>query len=153
MISDVLTYMQNVGMAGSKLTAVGNVDPANVRHVQQALAYLLGGDCGLELPLTAQDQLDAGQPWDVTGCTWLGRGRPNSWGGHSALAVDFDANYVYFATWARIQPATWAWFATYCDEFHVGSAPDEFGPDGTNAAGLALPKIRRTWRLLGRETK
>lgn len=47
--------------------------------MKQAEFMDVGVELGLNLPLSAQDQIQAGKPWEVvTGA----KSKPNSWGGH-----------------------------------------------------------------------
>jgi hypothetical protein len=65
---------------------------------------------GVNLPNSAMDQFNAGQPWDVV---------PDDGGidgGHAVALVGYDAEYAYLVTWGRVQRATWAWWARYVEE-------------------------------------
>ena len=85
---------------------------------------LAGVYIGVQLPLTAERQVEAGQPWSVVSTT--GQGSPGSWGGHAVPCVGFDANTLTCVTWGALQTMTWEWFNTYCDEAYACLAPDWF---------------------------
>lgn len=82
--------------------------------ILRAAAYLLGGiELGIWLPLTALDQIDAGQQWDAaTGP----RSEPGSWGGHAVYVKHYDDGGMWCITWGREQYMTNAFIDQYVDE-------------------------------------
>lgn len=82
--------------------------------VLRAAAFLLGGiELGIALPLSAADQIDAGQEWDVvTGP----HSQPGSWGGHAVYVKHFDQGGMWCVTWGREQYMTNRFIDTYADE-------------------------------------
>jgi hypothetical protein len=118
---DVLNYWRKQGIGGHKISAYAAIKPTNHRLVAQAL-YLFGGVyAGVALPLAAQDQLNAGQPWTVP---THGRIRyeyqPGSWGGHAIYLPDYAlASGLTCVTWGALQSMSWAWWDAYCDECYA----------------------------------
>ena len=85
------------------------LEPGNLVHLYQA-AYLFGAvGIGLQLPESAFDQTDRGEPWDVVAQA------PNA-GGHYVPLVGRGADGLHVVTWGALQTMTEAFLKTYCDE-------------------------------------
>lgn len=82
-------------------------------HFRQALWLLGGVYLGLDLPLSAQDQIADRQPWDVVSGPEAEAG---SWGGHAVYACSFSEAGVTVVTWGRLQLCTWAFISAYTEE-------------------------------------
>lgn len=65
---------------------------------------------GVNLPNSAMDQFNSGQPWDVV----ANDGGID--GGHAVAVVGYDASYWYVITWGQVQKVTPAWWRTYVEE-------------------------------------
>ena len=76
----------------------------------------VGVQAGVSLPLSAQDQLDNGQPWEVSSGP---RARANSWGGHAIYLTAYNETYITCVTWGRKQRMTWGFFLRYSDECYA----------------------------------
>lgn len=92
------------------------VMPQNHDEVKEAMIACQGVQVGAALPLSASDQMNAGQPWDLVAGP---RGAAGSWGGHAILAYAYDASGVEFVTWGKRQKATWRWLDAYVDECYA----------------------------------
>ena len=139
---DVLRYWQQTGFAGEKIDGYAAVNLHDERLFRGAMWVFDGLYLGVALPATAQEQVHAGQPWTVD--TSAGsQAYPGSWGGHAVYAVDYDAQYVYLATWGTIQPAAWDWIDTYVDEsYAVISSVDQLDDKGVTAEGFNLDQLK-----------
>lgn len=122
-IDDVLGYWQHTGIGGHRIDARVTVDPLDTDQLRDAIAWYGGIDVGLQLPLTAQTQLDAGEPWDVVATSPNGQQladhphvAPNSWGGHSVAICGYDPEHFYSITWGKVQAITPEFLKVYCDE-------------------------------------
>jgi hypothetical protein len=123
----------------------------------RSIVYTLHGtQLGIDLPLTALDQLRAGQPWSYVPNS--SRNRPGSWGGHAVYSNCWQAGGDRIAcfTWAmgdlvlpgaggvptRMQTMTRSFVEAYVDEAwaHV-SALDRAKRVGYNVDAL-LAKLR-----------
>lgn len=108
-------------MAGGQrvfLHSFASINPASHEHIRQAVYADLGVSLGLNLPLTAQAQVQAGRPWDLQ----AGVGTPvlpGSWGSHLVAVVGFTAAGPVCVTWGRKQQMTWAFVDRYCDEAYA----------------------------------
>ena len=84
--------------------------------MRRAIFADVGAGLGLELPKSAQAQIQTGQPWDVVS----GPGSaPGSWGGHYVHVPGYTPLGPVCVTWGRKQQMTWAWFGKYCDEAYA----------------------------------
>lgn len=135
-ISDVLAYWQQTGIGGHKLQAYLSVDPSNKDHVKQAIQLFGGLDIGVNLPLTAKNQV--GGVWTVESAT--DDDVPGSWGGHCVNLCTFDQYGLTCITWGATQRMTWQWFFTYCDEAWALLSPDWFAA-GEAPLGLDLAQL------------
>ena len=139
-LADVETRWQSDGIGGHKIAGSVGVNPHQPDHV--ALAhYLFGGlDVGLQMPLSVQDDMDAGQPWDVH----LGRrGIPGSWGGHcvEGLILCQSTGMKGVVSWGEVYQVTEAFWLECCDECHAMASLDSLAVSGLNPAGLAMPLL------------
>ncbi len=115
---NVLETWRTKGLFGSKIAAYAPVDFSDETNLRDAVAFYGGSYLGVKLPLSAQQQFQAGEPWSVVA------GSPIE-GGHCIVAVGYDANYVYIVSWGKVVPVTYAWLAAYLEEAWA-IIPDEF---------------------------
>jgi hypothetical protein len=108
--SDVLTRWQKQGLfSDNQVDAFAPVDHKNLVEIHQAIAFYGGAYVGVQLPQSAMDQFNAGQPWSVV------KGSPIE-GGHCVHLVGYDSGFAYAVTWGQVIPVTYPWLATYLDE-------------------------------------
>lgn len=86
------------------------LDIHDVTVAQWALDEFGAVGIGVNLPASAMDQFDAGQPWDVVADDG------GILGGHAVAYVGYNEQGPQFATWGQIQQATWAWWRRYVEE-------------------------------------
>lgn len=138
---DVLNYWRKVGIGGKKIQAYVSVNPRDHNHLALS-TYLFGGVyTGIALPLTAQDQLSQGQPWDAGWSHW-GKSKPGSWGGHCVPVVKYDSDYLYCITWGKIQPMTWRFWDQYGDESYGILSPDWISDTVQNPTGFDFATLQ-----------
>ena len=130
-----LDFWRKTGLGSGhyRIDAFAEFDHANVPLLKQLIADFGVAYLGLEVPDTAQNQFDAGQPWSVVKGTAIE-------GGHCVPAVGYDATYLYIVTWGRVHPVEWAFDARYFEESWVPVSHDwleatGFTPSGLDAAG------------------
>jgi hypothetical protein len=112
-----LKYRQKTGMidAGGKRHKIDAYLALNL-DVDEALeaAYIFSAvEIGLDFPQSAMDQLNAGQPWDLTNPD---RKKNPIIGGHDVTIVGFDGTYILIVTWGILWKMTLAFFKAYCEE-------------------------------------
>lgn len=97
-------------------------------------------DCGIALPLTAQNQ----STWSVDPTAGANAAQ-GSWGGHDAPIVAYDKNagLFYFTTWGIRQAATFDWVLAYVDEAYAAinkslRMPNGYDPSELDAQLVAL---------------
>jgi len=105
-----------VGKHSYKIKAFAEVNFANKQQVRQAIYSDVGIGLGVQLPTAAQDQIQSGQPWDVTSGP---DAVPGSWGGHYIFVPGYTPAGPVCVTWGRKQQMTWAWLNKYCDEAYA----------------------------------
>jgi hypothetical protein len=109
---DVLKYWQQTGIDGHKIGAYAQVDYTN-QQLMNLACYLFGGlYCGVELPLTAQNQ----EEWDVANSSLQGDAAVGSWGGHLVPMGRFDPLKSTFVSWGELIAASEAFIKTYFDQ-------------------------------------
>jgi hypothetical protein len=124
---DALNHWRHKGLGKEKdgtphvIHAFARVDHRNLDEVRYA-AWAFGGlYVGAWLPLSAADQLGAGQTWEQVGGE---RGRPGTWGGHAMHLRGYDPVEAEFVTWGARQQATWAWWLDCVDECYAVISED-----------------------------
>lgn len=130
-IQDGLADLRKNGLAGQKIAAFARVAQGNQTEVKTALAELGALSLGVNLPQSAMDQFDAGQPWTVSGDGTI-------LGGHCIIAVGYDAEYVHIVSWGKVVPAAWEWLAEYCDEAWAVVSAMWAGKGGKDPEGVDL---------------
>lgn len=128
-IINVLNYIRKNKIGSHVLYAYADPDPLDIDHIKQAIATFGVVDIGLQLPISAQDQV--GNVWDVTTGS---DSEPGGWGGHSVVVCAYDEDTVTCITWGALQKMTWAFWLKYCDEAHallLRMWMERFGGDST----------------------
>jgi len=124
-----------VSDANYRILGFAELEAGNAHEVGTAIYANVGVGIGAMLPMDARIQLNAGQPWDVTGGA---DGVPGSWGGHYMYVSGYTPQGPVCVTWGRKQQATWAWLAKYCDEaYAIFDAANKFNTDVVDPAKLA----------------
>ena len=138
---DVLNFWRQSGIAGHKIGAYVALEPANHNHVMDSVFIFEGCYIGLQLPISAQSQVQNHQPWSVPPGGPNGDGKPGSWGGHAVPVVAYDSRGVTVVTWGALQRMTWSFWETYCEEAYAIVSNDYLNkkkqaPQGFNVAQL-----------------
>lgn len=111
----VLQVWQQAGLFGCRLAAFA---PLAVKHtitIKQA-TWLCGAVyTGVLMPTPAQQQFNAGRPWDLTGTA----ADSDIEGGHAVPIIGYNATGPIVVTWGRLQQVTWRWWLTYAEEAYA----------------------------------
>jgi hypothetical protein len=117
-----------------KIQAYAEVRFKNHSEMRRAIFADIGMGLGLQLPKSAQKQIQTGQPWTVTTGP---DARPGSWGGHYVYVSGYNPGGPVCVTWGRKQQMTWAWLDKYCDEaYAIFDAKDSFKKSIINKAKI-----------------
>ncbi len=139
---DVLNYWRQSGIAAHKIGAYVALEPSNHTHIMDSVYVFEGCYIGLQLPISAQDQVKNHQPWSVPPGGATGDGAPGSWGGHAVPVVAYDARGLTVVTWGALQIMTWSFWAAYCEEAYAILSNDYL--DGKKVApnGFKLQQLQ-----------
>ena len=112
-MTDILAYMQKVGMAGHKILGWASINFMNRTYRNLGVDLFAATYVGVNLPQSAEDQFDAGQNFELVS------GSPIV-GGHAILHAGYGALGDDYVTWAKWdQKASLGWSAKYVEEEYV----------------------------------
>lgn len=148
-LSDVCTRWQSAGLAGHRID--GWVQ-GQVGHQDETLwgcCCFGGAQLGLALPLTASDQLAAGQPWTLTS-RWLRRSKPGSWGLHCVYLGGYSKKdgIARLVTWGRVQICTLDWLLYYLATIDYPVSAEWLNESGVSPSGLKHQDLLDDLRVL-----
>lgn len=150
-VLDVLNLWRKEGIGGQRIVAYAEVDPHSKAEIKYGVFAFGAVYLGLNLPLSARNQIAAGNRWEISGWSWLpwSPARPGSWGGHAVPIVGYDSRQVYVATWGAVQAMTWGFLAKYCDEAYA-VLPETFwtGSDRKSPNGVDLDALVTAMRAV-----
>jgi hypothetical protein len=138
-IQDVLNYWRKNGVQGDpgKVLAFAQVKQIdNITTLRQVLELFGTIYIGLNVPQSAMDQFDAGQPWTVV------PGSPID-GGHAVPVqyIDGSASPIGVVTWAKLQMMSWEFWKTYVEEAWVVVTQDWLQKNGSTVGGFSLTDL------------
>jgi hypothetical protein len=139
---DVLNFWRQNGIAGHKISAYMALEPSNHNHVMDSVYIFEGCYIGVQLPISAQDQIKNHQPWSVPPGGPTGDGKPGSWGGHAVPVVAYDARGVTVVTWGALQRMTWSFWEAYCEESYAILSTDYMSGKKTSPQGFKLKDLQ-----------
>jgi hypothetical protein len=144
-MADVAQYHLTTGLededgAFHKCAAYMGVTKGNIEEIKQSI-YLFGAcSIGWALPMSAQQQFQAGVPWSVVN-------RSPIEGGHDTLAIGYDPDYLYIITWGALQKVEWAFVSKYMDEGIV-KLSDEMLKNGKSLEGFNVTQLQADLKAL-----
>jgi hypothetical protein len=145
---DVLNYWRRFpAMLGRPIDGYAAVDVTNQEQITQAIFIFGGCYIGFDVPQSALDQFNAGQPWDSVA------NDGGIVGGHAVPALGYDATGVYCITWGAIQKMTWRFWARYVSEAYAVSSPYWFNKKQLTPAGFGVAELRADLLLMGKHSK
>jgi hypothetical protein len=131
---DVMARFQSSGLSGYKSAGSVSINTRNHMHLMQARWVFGAFALGVQLPKSAEDQFDAGEPFTVPWYSPIV-------GAHEICVVDYDASGLYVVTWAGRTLATWPWVERYAIDAHVAASTAYLRSDGTTPGGLTLAQL------------
>lgn len=139
----VLNRWRDVGICGHKILQWADVDPTNQENQKHAIHIFAGLDDAVQLPNSAMDQMNAGQPWDVVDDDG------GIDGGHSILRAGYGADGATCVTWGKLQQESWAWLAKYLTECCAVITTDWLkAADGLTPSGFDLDTLVADLKLV-----
>jgi len=139
---DVLNFWRQSGIAGHKIAAYMALEPANHTHIMDSVYIFEGCYIGVQLPVSAKDQIKNHQPWSVPPGGPIGDGKPGSWGGHAVPVVAYDSRGVTVVTWGALQMMTWSFWEAYCEEAYAILSADYLTGKKTTPQGFSLQQLQ-----------
>lgn len=138
---DVLNYWRQSGIAGHKIGAYMALEPSNHNHITESVYLFEGCYIGVQLPISAQDQVKNHQPWSVPPGGATGDGAKGSWGGHAVPVVAYDLRGVTVVTWGALQKMTWSFWEAYCDESYAILSKDYLTGKKKSPQGFSMEEL------------
>lgn len=145
-IDDVLSYWMTKGVSGDLLNSRVTVNSLDMDEVLDALEWFGGLNVGLQLPLSAMDQMD--KLWDIPSEGLTGNGYVGSWGGHCVRVGRHEPGLFYCSTWGKTQVMTERFFRTYVDEVHGLINIDWISNNNLSPSGINLPGLLKYANIL-----
>ena len=125
-VANGLEYLRTKGIGGFKIAAYGSIDVSDHQAVKRGIEDFGALSLGIEVPDSMIQQFQEGKPFTVVPGAQIE-------GGHCIIAVGYDQEYVYVATWGTVAKMTWAFWDAY-----VGEAHAVISSDWTTVTGLSL---------------
>lgn len=133
-----LNHWRQTGIFGSRIGAFVSVNPRKITQMQYA-NWLFGGVyVGLQLPMSAKGQ----EVWDVPPGGPVGKGEPDTWGGHCVNCGQASGLGYTVATWGMKQAVTPMFMATYADEAYAILTLEWFNVNHKTPAGFAWRDLK-----------
>lgn len=134
---NVLKKFQQETFQGNSIIGFAAVNTQNIVEVRQAIEIFGCIYTGVQLPMSAQEQINNGEMWDVVNDS---SGAPGSWGGHCVAIPDYDQDTFSCITWGAMQKMTTDFWLTYFDEAYVAISREwirnRTAPNGLNLEQL-----------------
>ena len=107
--ADVLHTWHTTGLFADRSLGYAPLNWRDPTALRQGIAVFGGVYLGVAMPVSAQAQFAAGEPWTVGGDRRIV-------GGHCVVAVGYDPDWLFVATWGTVQRVAWGWLAAYGEE-------------------------------------
>lgn len=137
---DVLHQWASPGILGSQIDAYAPVTVSNLIELHQAIWLFGGCYVGVQLPQSAPQQFESGQPWTVEPGDSIE-------GGHCIFFAGYSPEYLYAITWGAVQPVTAAWWQTYGEEAWC-VMPHQFDISAKTPTGIDVASLRADLALI-----
>jgi hypothetical protein len=133
-LSQYLQYVRTHGYFGRYLYGYAPVKVSDVPTLQTATWMYGFVYTGVQIPQSAQEQFQNGQPWTVVNGSSIE-------GGHCVPIVAYDDNYLYCITWGRIQAISYSWWHQFSTEAWCAIPGTIEGHNG-DGRGINLAALR-----------
>lgn len=129
---DAMAWWRKTGLKGHAIVLYAALDLANTTALKQAINAFGAVGIGFQVPAYAEDQFNAGKPWDVQ------KGKSAILGGHYVIATGYDGQYLKVKTWGTQQLMSWAFLAKFADEAWAVLDDEMVGKAGSFLPGVDL---------------
>ena len=138
---DAMNYWKNHGIVDAngnmhKIGAFVTLDVSNLDEVLEAAYIFDNVQLGINFPDSAMDQFNNGQPWEVV------KGAKNDGGHATPILLGWDGNYLYVATWGKIQKMSKAFYEKYAEEGYLAFSIEFINGDGESPDGFKLAELQ-----------
>jgi len=140
--ADVLETWRTKGLFGQTIAAYAPVETNDFLGLQQAIAFYGAAYLGVALPMSAQEQFQAGQPWTVDPFSPIE-------GGHCIVAVGYTPEYVQCVTWGQVVNVSYPWLSSYLTECWAIISNEFVEAGHGTAAGIDLDSLRADLDSIG----
>lgn len=134
-ITQMLAYWRDTGLAGHKIAGWAEFDPTNRTHFKQAIQLFGCAFIGVQIRQSDMDATNAGQPWTPHTDAVIG--------GHGVTVAGYGATGVWLVTWGQLQYATWTWIEQNCDEAYGICTSDFIAAQGRSPSGFNLSQLQQ----------
>ena len=128
---DFLNNWRTFEYCGAILDGYADADWNNLDHIKLSIALFGGVYIGVQLPESAMEQFQNGEPFTLSGDRHVV-------GGHALWIPGYDADWLYPVTWGRKQRMSWDCLAAWCDEAHTLRSPLFLDAHGVSASQVDL---------------
>jgi hypothetical protein len=144
---DGLRYWNNPGLGAGQFKNDAYAEfsltgTQGIAMLQQVIADFGVAYLGLQVPQSAMQQFDAGQPWTVVAHSPIE-------GGHCVPGVDYDQGGLWVVTWGARTYVTWPFVVKYFSEsWSVTSVDLVKAAGGSIATGIDTASANEDWAEL-----
>jgi hypothetical protein len=144
-MQDVLSYWRRTGiLIGSerhRILAFAQVNHRDQMELRTAAALFGDVQLGFDLPDSAVEQTNAGQPWDVVAGARVA-------GGHAVCSGRYYGSRWWVVSWGVEQEVTSDFMACYLSEAWVAISPEWVRANGTTPSGLDIAALGHDFSVL-----
>jgi hypothetical protein len=140
-LQDALNYWRKQGLVGNTIAAFAFIDPQDLELVRACIAVFGAVYTGFNVPQSAMEQFNHGQPWTVTG-------RTRMLGGHCVPLGAYTPDTFTCVTWGQTQTMDLGFYRRYFDEVAVPIDLDWMRANGTSPAGLDVAALNTDFTAL-----
>lgn len=150
-VREVLAWRQKTGLLDDSGTAhkIGTyvaLEPGNLDQLWEALYLFDVVGIGINFPVSAMDQINAGQIWSVVPGAKID-------GGHYIPIVGHPSPGIWTCvTWGQRQPMTTQFLTTYCDEAWAWLDPERYSQaTGETPQGFTAEQMQQYMTVVSQQ--
>ena len=133
-----LKYWKKTGFGANKILAYVEIDPKNLKEVEQAIWIFGNAFAGFALPFVVQG-LDY---WPGPPTVQDGDWEAGSWGGHCVPLCSYDQRAFCCVTWGSKLDMDRAFVPAYCDECYATISQEWLDQNGIAVSGFNLAQLQ-----------